>query len=138
MTEQEAPTEWDRGYDDGYAAAMAEIMAGEARPLEWNGTVHGDRDCEGCAGMFPESEYGFTLRDELWARIAPRPGADYFGSGVLCLDCIEQRLGREVNWEDVQFQALYGERPTFRAAMLALGPYLAFGEHRISPEGADQ
>ena len=113
---------WDNGFDVGYVAAVAEIMSGERNVPEWAGSPLDAKYavCEACTEAFPDSEYGLSIKDELWATIAPRPDADYFGSGVLCLDCIEKRLGREVNQRDVMTFVEYGERPTTRAAMFAL------------------
>lgn len=134
--EDAAETAWNEGYDAGYLAAFAELASGRARLPEWAGFTH-DRPivCDGCQKPVPLSEYGFVLHDELWATVAPRPGAeDFYGSGVLCLDCIESRLGRRIGSDDISMTTHYGDRPTRRAAVLWLEEVIAYGDHLVGDD----
>lgn len=125
------PTEqaFHDGWESGYVVAHAELLSGEARLLEWDGKpLRSAKVCEGCNGEIHPSEYGITLDDDLWASVAPRPGADYMESGLLCLDCIEKQIDRSVMPADVKTTVRYGDRPTTRAAILTLAVPIAFGQ----------
>ena len=121
MSEQDA---YEAGLEQGLDEAIARVLSGHATPA-WDGAAMRDPTCEDCGGVFPGSEYGVMLTDDLWERVAPRPAAGFIGSGVLCLDCQEARLGRTIWPEDVGVGTRYGHRPSFRAAMLLMDGVLA-------------
>jgi len=52
-------------------------------------------DCLDCGiDTFAIGEYPYSLRDELWYAVVPS------GRGMLCLDCLEVRLGRPLTPKD--------------------------------------
>jgi hypothetical protein len=109
-------------------AAMREIRA-DWRPI---GADLG-HECDDCGRPVPDSEYGLHILPELWAKVAPfEPDLDTgdpVWTGVLCLDCIEERLGREVTgWDVVAFNC-YGHEPTDRFCRL-IGQVLVRSEER--------
>jgi hypothetical protein len=93
------------------------------------------RRCADCASP----QLGPMLPDELWATIARR-------SDMLCLYCIERRLGRPLyesdllhcpanaGWRDfdpARWAVEYGDDPAMADMYACLAGRIAFGRHRL-------
>lgn len=53
--------------------------------------------CKDCRDDMPEP---YHLRDDLWARVAG-DGEEGYPEGILCLKCLERRMGRPLTVDDL-------------------------------------
>jgi hypothetical protein len=85
--------------------------------------------CLDCSKDTDITEGFFMLRDDLWRRLVRRP----YRGGMLCLDCVQRRLGRELHHGDFanvpvnQQQA--GKCPALARRLATPSPHPAFDHH---------
>lgn len=80
---------------DSWALSPAELVAAVGKfVIAYNDAVNDSFDCLDCKVNTRALEEYYTVTDEVWSQV--NPDID----GMLCIGCVEDRLGRPLNYND--------------------------------------